>query len=81
MFPTPNFLVLVGFLFPISLFSLSFLFFYWCVFVLFISPKFPMEKGWKKRRELPSALVRAAVAPWDLAVSKLPAILDRYSQF
>ena len=32
-------------------------------------------------RELPSALVRAVVAPWDLAVSKFPAILDRYSRF
>ena len=32
-----------------------------------------------KRRELPSALVRAVVAPWDLAVSKFPAILDRHT--
>ena len=39
-----------------------------------------MEKN-QGTRELPSALVRAVVAPWDLAVSKFPAILDRYSRF
>ena len=40
----------------------------------------PMEKK-EGTRKLPSALVRAVVAPWDLAVSKFPAILDRYSRF
>ena len=43
-------------------------------------PIMPIEKK-EGTRELPSALVRAVVALWGLAVSKFPAILDRYSRF
>ena len=79
---------LVGFLFPVFWFwwvsyfpfNSSFLIFWLVRFVLSISSRSPWCP-WSPRRELPSALVRAVVAPWDLAVSKFPAILDRYSRF
>ena len=63
-----------------SLFSFDFSVFWLMRFVLSISSRSPWCP-WSPRRELPSALVRAVMAPWDLAVSKFPAILDRYSRF
>ena len=63
-----------------SLFSFDFSVFWLMRFVLSISSRSPLSP-WCPRRELPSALVRAVVAPRDLVVSKLPAIFYRYSRF
>ena len=66
------------------LFFFEFFYFLIGAFLFFKFPPDPPDvhdAHFLERRELPSALVRAVVAPWDLAVSKFPVILDRYSRF